>query len=272
MKILDEPGLNITEVFKKVKQEVYAESRETQLPSVEDNSIGGDFYFTKGESNSKAEAVNHPAATVKVTTTTATFDYGYGPSDAATVTVGQQTWISKNLNTDHFANGDPIPEARTPEEWKAANDNGAPAWCYYNNDLASGRTYGKLYNWYAVNDPRGLAPRGWHVPSDAEWTAITDYLGGATIAGTSLKSTSLWADYNSASVKGNNSSGVACLPGGSRYSGGTFNYIGKYGDWWSSSEYTTGRAWSRGLSYSSGDAGRQDDAKGDGYSVRCLRD
>ena len=95
-----------------------------------------------------------------------------------TVTIGTQTWAIANLNVNNFRNGDSIPEAKTNKEWVTAGESGKPAWCYYNNDPANGKKYGKLYNWYAVNDPRGLAPAGWTLPSDADWVKLTYYLGG----------------------------------------------------------------------------------------------
>jgi uncharacterized protein (TIGR02145 family) len=94
------------------------------------------------------------------------------------VIIGNQSWMAENLNTSKFRNGDPIPEVKTDEEWAKALKEGRPAWSYYDNDQKKGAKYGKLYNWYAVNDPRGLAPIGWHIPTDNEWTALTDYLGG----------------------------------------------------------------------------------------------
>jgi uncharacterized protein (TIGR02145 family) len=103
-----------------------------------------------------------------------------------TVTIGTQVWMKENLNVSTFKNGDPIPEAKTDEEWKKARNNKQPAWCYYDNDLANGAKYGKLYNWYAVNDPRGLAPSGYHVPTDKEWSILTNFLGSD--AGTKMKS------------------------------------------------------------------------------------
>ena len=137
------------------------------------------------------------------------------------IKIGTQIWMSENLNISHFRNGDIIPEAKTAEEWKEARIKKQPAWCYYNNNLENGEIYGKLYNWYAVNDKRGLAPVGFHVPSDDEWTALSDYLGGEDIAGGKLKSTIGW-NNNSAT----NSSGFSALPGGYRYSNEAFNYIG----------------------------------------------
>jgi uncharacterized protein (TIGR02145 family) len=191
---------------------------------------------------------------------------GVGASNE--VTIGKQVWMSENLNVDKFRNGDPIPEAKTIEEWKKANENKQPAWCYYDNDPANGAKYGKLYNWYAVNDARGLAPKGWHIPTDAEWTLLTDHLGGMDIAGTKMKSTSGWWDNRN----GTNSSGFSGLPGGFRVDFGSFLTIGKYGGWWSSTESNAHSAWDRGLSYDAGSVGRYDGVKVGGLSVRCLRD
>ena len=103
-----------------------------------------------------------------------------------TVIIGTQTWTQTNLNVSHYRNGDIIPQVTDPTAW--ANLTTGP-WCYYNNDPANGAIYGKLYNWYAVNDPRGLAPIDYHIPTDAEWTIIIDYFGGENIAGGKMKST-----------------------------------------------------------------------------------
>jgi len=181
------------------------------------------------------------------------------------VKIGIQTWMSVNLNVSTFRNGDPIPQAKTDEEWKKAGDNEQPAWCYYDNDPANGAKYGKLYNWYAVNDKRGLAPVGYHVPSDAEWTKLENYLGDD--AGKQMKSTSGWEDNN-----GTNSTGFSGLPGGLRDHVGSFDGIGGDGGWWSSTEDSTYVAWFRFLYYDDGDVYRYDDGKRSGYSVRCLRD
>ena len=161
--------------------------------------------------------------------------------NAQTVTIGSQVWMSKNLDVAKFRNGDPIPEAKTDEEWEKAGRNEQPAWCYYKNDPANGAKYGKLYNWYAVNDSRGLAPVGYHIPSDAEWTILTDYLGGENVAGTKMKTKSGWVKNGN----GTNSSGFSGLPGGNRNNNGTFNNIGNNGNWWSSSENNTNYAWNR---------------------------
>ena len=92
--------------------------------------------------------------------------------------IGMQTWATKNLDVSSFRNGDAIPEAKTREDWIKAGEEGKPAWCYYEYDPTNGQKYGKLYNWYAVNDPKGLAPNGWHVSSSLEWVAMNNYLKG----------------------------------------------------------------------------------------------
>ncbi len=107
-----------------------------------------------------------------------------------TLTIGTQVWMTKNLDVSTFRNGDPIPEAKTNEEWIKAGEEGKPAWCYYNNDTVYGRKYGKLYNWYAVNDARGLAPSGYHVPTDTEWGTLETFLGND--AGTKMKSKTIY--------------------------------------------------------------------------------
>ena len=184
------------------------------------------------------------------------------------VTIGTQVWMAENLNVSTFRNGDPIPEAKTDEEWEKAGEEGKPAWCYYDNDASNGTKYGKLYNWYAVNDPRGLAPNGYHIPTDAEWTQLSDYLGGESEAGTKMKSTSGWAQNN-----GTNSSGLSCLPGGYRSNSGAFDFIDDKGYWWSCSagKYNDG-AWDRYLGYFDSDVSRSYNRMTYGFSVRCLRD
>jgi len=188
------------------------------------------------------------------------------------VTIGKQIWMVENLNVDKFRNGDPIPQAKTHEEWKKSGENKQPAWCYNENDPVNGEKYGKLYNWYAVNDSRGLAPDGYHIPSDDEWTKLTDFLGGEKVAGTKMKSTDFWADYEGNSGNGTNESGFSGLPGGYRNYDGTFRNIGEDGDWWSPAEYGTDFAWYRGLYYDYGFVARFNYFKRNGFSVRCLRD
>lgn len=202
-------------------------------------------------------------------------------SSSDEVTIGKQVWMTQNLNVDKFRNGDPIPEAKTEEEWARAGENKQPAWCYYENDPAIGAkyyesdpangAYGKLYNWYAVNDPRGLAPEGWKIPSDEDWSRLTDFLGGENAAGTKMKSTDFWAE----SGNGTNESGFSGLPGGRRGSSGSFGSFysfGDYGYWWSSTEDSTSNALWRSLNYINGDVNRNYTYKKDGLSVRCVKD
>jgi uncharacterized protein (TIGR02145 family) len=196
-------------------------------------------------------------------------------TDPNTVIIGTQTWTTKNLDLATYSDGTVIPQVTDPTAWANLTTG---AWCYYNNDSAKGATYGKLYNWYAVagihdTDPntpnKKLAPTGYHIPSDAEWTTLTTYLEGESVAGGKMKATgtSLW---NTPNGQATNSSGFSGLPGGCRFINGTFNYIGSFGYWWSSSEANTTNAWVRDLDYASGYANRGSDNKVDGLSVRCL--
>jgi uncharacterized protein (TIGR02145 family) len=148
------------------------------------------------------------------------------------VKIGRQIWMAENLNVDKFRNGDPIPHSKTPEEWKKANNNKQPAWCYYDHNPANGEKYGKLYNGYAVNDPRGLAPEGWLIPDGMEWNKLIEFLQREdryTNCSEKLKSSSGWKDdYN-----GTNESGFSGLPGGFCDTNGAFHLIGQYGRWMS---------------------------------------
>jgi len=184
------------------------------------------------------------------------------------VTIGKQVWMTENLNVDKFRNGEVIPEAKTVGEWKAHSDAEEAAWCYYDNNPANAEKYGKLYNWYAVNDPRGLAPKGWHVPTDEEWTQLTDYLGGVEKAGAKMKSKNGWNDNGN----GTNSSGFSGLPGGYCSNIGTFDGSGESGGWWSSTEDSAGNAWSRYMVNYVGGVARYGSYKGGGFYVRCLKD
>ncbi len=230
--------------------------------------------------------------------------YGF----AQTVTIGTQTWTATNLDIATFRNGDAIPQAKTTEEWKAAGENKQATWCYYENNSENGTKYGKLYNWYAVNDSRGLAPAGYHIPTDEEWTVLSTFLGGEDIAGKKMKSTSGWNSYKTGGSKtcpncanwnaeyrkkvpchtckdtrsvaapevshvgnGTNSSGFSGLPGGARSSSGFFA-VGYYGSWWSASEYDGSDAWIRRLGISISNLSRDANRKYSGLSVRCVKD
>jgi uncharacterized protein (TIGR02145 family) len=189
------------------------------------------------------------------------------------VRIGNQEWMTRNLNVDRFRNGDLIPHVESDEEWIKAGENGQPAWCYYDNYPVNGRMYGKLYNWYAVNDSRGLAPEGWHVPTDEDWDILVEYLG-MFVAGHKMKSVEGWEEWHIRGDvqkrNGDNSSGFNALPGGYRSNDGTFYYIRE--DTWflSATEYGSSKTCFRHLD--NGYVLKSYSCKELGASVRCLRD
>ena len=184
------------------------------------------------------------------------------------LTIGSQVWMLKNLNVDHYRNGDSIPEVKDASEWAYLKTG---ALCYYDNNSANGTTYGKFYNWYAVNDSRGIAPTGWHVPSDSEWTTLAIFLGWQSVAGGKLKETgtSHWQSPNAGAT---NESGFTALPGGNRSEGGSFYALGKGGYWWYSAEYSTGYAGAWMVSNDSPFLAKDVGDKFYGVSVRCIKD
>lgn len=195
--------------------------------------------------------------------------------------IGDQIWMSENLNVDRFRNGDPILHAESDEEWKEASDCKIPAWCYYNNDPNNRFLYGKLYNGYALYDRRGIAPSGWHVPSDEEWGQVEKVLGKTP--GKKLKSSSRWESFEVidfdknatgkiGSGSGTNEIGFNGLPGGFRFHSGDFVEFGYQGYWWSSTKTKNGRIWLYCLFNDSDLICRFDDYMENGFSVRCLRD
>lgn len=185
-----------------------------------------------------------------------------------TETIGVQVWMTENLNSSLFRNGDAIPEAKTYEEWEKAGEEGKPAWCYYENIAENGKQYGKLYNWYAVNDARGLAPQGWHIPSDEEWTMLAKQLGGEEAATTKLKSITGWEENKNST----NESGFNGLPSGIRNMDGEFDEMGFYGYWWSATQEDADIAFNRNLSSENFPFGKASGFKKMGLSVRCLKD
>jgi uncharacterized protein (TIGR02145 family) len=174
--------------------------------------------------------------------------------DFKSVKIGKQEWMAENLNVDKFRNGDQIPEAKSDKAWKEAGEKGQPAWCYYDNKSINGKKYGKLYNWYAVNDPRGLAPDGWLIPDETDLLNMTTFLFEKDIQGkVGLKISD-------------------CL-GGQRYKDGSFRNIGEWGNWWSNFEGITGtdNAWYRYLTFNGPSESRQYHNKSSGFSIRCLK-
>ena len=188
--------------------------------------------------------------------------------DMAEVQIGQQIWTMRNLNVSKYRNGDIIPEVKDTASWANLTTG---AWCYHSNSSSNGVVYGKLYNWYAVNDPRGLAPEGWHIPSSTEVSDLINYLGTYAEAGRRMKSTSdaFWIAPNDAS----NSSGFSALGAGFRSATGVFNTLGFLTHFWYAEEVSDSTAasirlrnYEKNASFSGGWY------KKSGYSVRCIKD
>ncbi len=227
----------------------------------------------------------HLFAQVTINTTSNTLQQAPTTSNAVelpSVKIGTQIWTTQNLSVARYRNGDIIPQVTDPAQWAVLTTG---AWCWYDNDSAKyGAKYGRLYNWYAVNDARGLAPQGYHIPSDAEWIKLLKYLDaagadttyanlnqrsipGSPIAGGAMKSSTGWNVPNTGATT---SSGFAGLPGGYCY--GTFKYIGILGYWWSSTEDNTTEAGYCALDYVDSTVFVLSGGKGVGFSVRCVRD
>jgi uncharacterized protein (TIGR02145 family) len=152
-------------------------------------------------------------------------------SNYQTVRIGKRTWLAENLNTSFFLNGDQIPEARTFEDWQIASNKKQPAWSYYDNDSNNEKKYGKLYNWYAVADPRGLAPIGWRIPTKDDWDELELYTGDKEKAGLFLMSRYLWKEK-----QGIDMFGFTAIPGGILdYDLKCFMHDGTIGYWWTTS-------------------------------------
>jgi len=189
-----------------------------------------------------------------------------------TITIGTQTWMAENLRTTKYRNGVAIPNVTDNTSWTSLTTG---AWCNCNNDASNvQKKYGKLYNWYAATDSRNIAPTGWHVPSDAEWSTLTTYLGGEAVAGGKLKETGTfnWVSLNTSAT---NETGFSALPGGYRTSSdGTFYGVGGSGYWWSATEKDVNLALFRSMYYNTSNVFRNyyhlDELSG--LSVRCVKD
>jgi len=193
------------------------------------------------------------------------------------VSICNQIWMTKNLDVDHYTNGDPIPQVTDPAEWASLKTG---AWCYFYNNTEYGAVYGKLYNWYAVNDPRGLSPVGWHIPTVNEWEALISCLGGEWVAGGKLKEagTTHWLTPNTGAT---NESGFTALPANLRNPDGTFSvilptpYFGITGDWWTKTEFnfnTSVYAYHKYIVFNDASVQNGGSDKHYGLSVRCVKD
>jgi uncharacterized protein (TIGR02145 family) len=257
---------------------------------IERKTLNG-IYEVVGTTGSNVNTFNNTGLTTNTTYVYRIYSYNSGGNSTTYsneitiflstipyVTIGNQIWQSSNLNVTTYSDGTPIPEVTDITQWTNLTTG---AWCYYNNNSTNGIKYGKLYNWYAVagihdNDPNTpnkiLAPTGWSLPTDAEWTALTTFLGGEGVAGGKMKDTGVvsWRSPNSGAT---NESLFTALPGGNRstLSASTFAGILEGGVWWSSSEIDATKAWHRYILYNQIYVVRLDTNKTRGCSVRCIR-
>ena len=185
-----------------------------------------------------------------------------------TVQIGEQIWTTTNLKVTHYRNGDPIPTGLSNSSWSSTNSG---AYAVYDNNESNADTYGYLYNWYAVDDSRNIAPEGWHVPTDDEWQTLIDHLGGSSVAGGKMKETGT-SHWNSPNTGATNESGFTALPAGYRNYAGYYDYMGNYGYFWSSTELSSHHAWNRILYYYYSEVGRYYYYKKSGFTVRVLKD
>jgi uncharacterized protein (TIGR02145 family) len=186
-----------------------------------------------------------------------------------TVQIGSQTWMAENLKTTKFNNDSAIPNVTDNSDWIGLSSS---AYCWYNNDINNKNLIGALYNWFTVNTGL-LCPTGWHVPTDNEWSALTNYMGGENIAGAEMKEAGVthWAEPNMGAT---NSSGFTALPGGQRHeSDGTFIGTSLYDVWWSSTEYKIYKSWYRSVAAINTVVFRSNGSlKQRGFSIRCIKD
>lgn len=182
--------------------------------------------------------------------------------------IGSQVWMNHNLRVTKYRNGDPIPQVTDPTVW---NNLTTGAWCYYNNDASHSWADGILYNWYAVNDTRGLAPTGWHVASDAEWTTLINFLGGTGVAGGNLKDVGIahWLTPNTGAT---NTVLFTATPAGYREPNGTFGGNLLQENWWTSTQYNSGNAYDLYIQYNDAAIHNENAVKNYGLSVRCIKD
>jgi uncharacterized protein (TIGR02145 family) len=183
-----------------------------------------------------------------------------------TIKIGSQVWMVENLKTTKYQNGDAIPNVIDNKAWENLKTGG---WCNYNHNSNNGTTYGRLYNWYAVNDSRELAPAGWHVPSDAEWEKLIAYLGDNASEKLKEIGTKHWESPNKSAI---DNTGFNALPGANRNKGERFSGIGSYGGWWCSTESSISNATNRLMYYYDSRVYKRNPTKGKGFSVRCIKD
>ena len=178
-----------------------------------------------------------------------------------------QEWMTENLKTSRFSNGDEITYSEQSLDWQILN---VAAYSYYNHDENSKNVFGNLYNWFTTIDERNVCPSGWHVPTDSEWTDLTDIYGGNGVAGGKMKveDTLFWQAPN---LGATNESLFSALPAGCRYDGGNFANIEKYGYWWTSTQLDNQFSWYRSAFYNSDNLVKNYTTKNTGYAIRCVK-
>jgi len=254
--------------------------RSAVLASVQENARGSSLACGLGKTTVVTvdtilvTASGYQAGRLAITSYTGVNNFALPPSPAKdtdgniyhTVVIGTQVWMVENLKTTRLNDGSVIPLVTNNAAWTALT---MPGYCWNNNDSANKTAYGALYNWYTVNTGK-LAPAGWHVPTDAEWTTLATYLGGVSVAGGKLKEAGL-AHWQTPNTGATNETGFLALPGGYRPTSGAFYSIGTFAPWWSSTANDATSSWFHYVYYQGADMVRKIDNKTYGYSVRCLR-
>lgn len=188
------------------------------------------------------------------------------------IIIGSQEWMIENLSVECFRNGDPIHEVKDKKEWNKVMWEEKPAWCHFNFNSANIEISGKYYNWYAVNDPRGLSPKGWHIPINKEWSALSLYLGGIRQASSKMRSNIGWEYIIPISVNSDtNSSGFTALPSGYCFQDGRIIFT-EWAYWWSHTKHTRYKDNAWAWCVNSAEFGMLSFYKGLGLAVRCIKD
>lgn len=251
-------------------------SQAGRINSLRNHKSAIDFPYTSGDLlklTGKSGVYRTVVILVPAKTQTVSFNF-VACTDAdnnnySVVQIGTQLWMAENLKTTKYRNGDNIPVVTNNTAWENLT-TGAYSW--YNNDAPSNKnTYGALYNWYATNDSRNLAPVSWHIPSDNEWTILANYLGDASTSGGKIKETG-YTHWKSPNSRATNETGFTALPGGYRFLNGTFDEIGGWGIWWCSTSSSATTAPTRAVFYNYIDFGRDISDKNIGFSLRCIKD
>jgi uncharacterized protein (TIGR02145 family) len=215
----------------------------------------------------KSEQQSAPVDSLKTEVPDSSKQTEVAEPEIKTVTINGKQWMLENLNVSTFRNGDTIPEAHTVTDWVDAGKQEKAAWCYYEDNSENGTKFGKLYNWYAVTDARGIAPAGWRVPTIDEYKALVKEFGGDKKAGAALKSSAGWEQG-----AGTNESGFAGIPAGTRNFNGSFANLGTHGYWWSVSDQRDFNAWHMSVNNKNSIGKIYTSLKSAGFSVRLVKE